>query len=1069
MKILKLTLKNINSLYGAWEIDFTDPAYAGGLFAITGKTGSGKTTLLDAMMLALYAETPRIPSGRCVEVVSRGAQDCLAELTFAAHDGHIYTASFSFGAYLRGPKKGQINEKYLHRLAKDGIEIADHTASVRKYVEEVTGLDKSRFCRTVMLAQGQFDAFLGAGDEKAPILERITGTEIYTRIAAAVKERNDQENTAYGLLQKECEQTPVLSPEEELEKQNTYKNLKQTAAALQQKNEQLTAQKRVMEEQARIRAALMLNEQNRTALTVELQDFQPLAERLALAEKAEPLRSPVQTLENLKRENLADAAEMENLTGKLPELRKLKQKTELNRAELAELLCRKTAERELFIMTLKQVRKLDDSLREKSDRLRELDTEILSLRKETAELLSGQNAAKQMLDQLSQENEADIRLCREEDSALPEKAARWQESLKHIASLKKIGADVAAERKKAEIACRSAVTELERKAAELKKTAAALPPLQEQVAGLRKLIRNMEQRSSLERQKETLLRNMAFIRKVMDLEAERHLLRDGSPCPLCGALSHPYACQDVPLPEQQQNEAELKAVQDQLDALTVQEERLKTLEDSLHKAEEADRTAKHQHELAQQCAGAAAQLCRETAERHEALRTEYSSIVSSLKLELRENGMDWLDTEVLPPSVGERIAALQTATARLEQFERKKQDLQNRMLLTASRLRDSERFLTARQEQAEQISQKQKFLLAERKKLFGEKDPDTENSAVENAWQTLIRAEQDSGIELIQISKDLEHVEKQLEKLRKVTDQRTADMMKTELLYQEKCRELGLDHTAPCPILPPDELARLSVQKAALAARQKNLAAEQERLTAELSKITMPENTDALQYDELSQLLDELKNEWQQKTIAVGALQNELQLNRENKKRLAEKHAALEHWKERINLWGRLYHLIGKGNQFQRIAQGITLDNLLTLANEELIHLYNRYELIRSEKTPLGIDVIDHEQGDEIRSCDNLSGGERFVVSLSLALGLSRMAGERIRVDSLFLDEGFGTLDAESLQMVMQALAKLKSDGKTVGIISHVSGLADEIACNLELISAGGGRSILTGPGVTAL
>ncbi len=1069
MKILKLALKNINSLYGAWEIDFTDPAYAGGLFAITGKTGSGKTTLLDAMMLALYAETPRIPSGRNVEVVSRGAQDCLAELTFAAHDGHIYTASFSFGSYLRGPKKGQINEKYLHRLAKDGIEIADHTASVRKCVEEVTGLDKSRFCRTVMLAQGQFDAFLGAGDEKAPILERITGTEIYTRIAAAVKERNDQENTAYGLLQKECEQTSVLSPEDELEKQNTYESLKQAVAALQQKSEQLTNRKRIMEEQARIKAALLLNEQNRTALTAEMQAFQPQAERLALAEKAEPLREPVQKLETLKRENLADSAETADLTEKLPVLREQRQKTECKRTELAELLRQKTAEREQFLATLKQVRKLDDSLREKSGRLCELNAEILAIQKDILELLAGKNTAEQSLEKLSQENEADIRLCREEDPALPEKAARWQESLKHIASLKKIGTDAAAERKKAETACRSALTELEQKAAEQKITAAALPPLQEQVSGLRELIRNMESRNSLERQKETLLRNMAFIRKIMDLEAERHLLRDGSPCPLCGALAHPYAGQYAALPEQQQNESELKAVQDQLDNLTVQEERLKTAEDALHKAEEADRTAKHQHELAGQRADAAAQHSRETAERHEALRTEYSSVVGTLKLELRENGMEWIDTEVLPPSLGTRLAALQAASARLEQFERNKQELQNRLLLTESRLRDSGKLLTARQEQAELITREQDALRTERKQLFGEKDPDAENTAVENAWQSLIRMEQESGIALTQISKDLEYTENRLEKLRSSLEQRTAEIRQTELLYQEKCRDLGLDHTASCPILPPDELARLAAQKAEFAARQKNLTSEQELLTAELSKITLPENTDALRYDELSQLLDEIKNEWQQKTIAVGALQNELQQNQENKKRLAEKHAALEQQKEKINLWGRLYQLIGKGNQFQRIAQGITLDNLLTLANEELIHLYSRYELIRSGKTPLGIDVIDHEQGDEIRSCDNLSGGERFVVSLSLALGLSRMAGERIRVDSLFLDEGFGTLDAESLQLVMQALSKLKSDGKTVGIISHVSGLADEIACNLELISAGGGRSLLTGPGVTAL
>ena len=113
--------------------------------------------------------------------------------------------------------------------------------------------------------------------------------------------------------------------------------------------------------------------------------------------------------------------------------------------------------------------------------------------------------------------------------------------------------------------------------------------------------------------------------------------------------------------------------------------------------------------------------------------------------------------------------------------------------------------------------------------------------------------------------------------------------------------------------------------------------------------------------------------------------------------------------------------------------------------------------------------MLDREQGDVIRPSENLSGGERFIVSLALALGLSRMAGERIRIDSLFLDEGFGTLDSESLQFIMHALGKLHRDGKTVGIISHVSGLSEEIPCILRITRTGGGRSVISGPGVRRL
>ena len=170
-----------------------------------------------------------------------------------------------------------------------------------------------------------------------------------------------------------------------------------------------------------------------------------------------------------------------------------------------------------------------------------------------------------------------------------------------------------------------------------------------------------------------------------------------------------------------------------------------------------------------------------------------------------------------------------------------------------------------------------------------------------------------------------------------------------------------------------------------------------------------------------------------------------------------------------MELWRRLYDLIGVKDRFQRFAQGITLEHLLVLANLELEKLSGRYRLLRSKTEELGIDVADKDQGDEIRGCKTLSGGERFLVSLALALGLAQMAGEKIRVDSLFLDEGFGTLDAETLDTALDALNSLRSRGKLVGVISHVAVFSEKIPCIIEVNKSGGGRSTLQGPGVKAL
>jgi exonuclease SbcC len=155
---------------------------------------------------------------------------------------------------------------------------------------------------------------------------------------------------------------------------------------------------------------------------------------------------------------------------------------------------------------------------------------------------------------------------------------------------------------------------------------------------------------------------------------------------------------------------------------------------------------------------------------------------------------------------------------------------------------------------------------------------------------------------------------------------------------------------------------------------------------------------------------------------------------------------------------------------FKKFAQQITFDLLLERANVELRKFTNRYELRRSSKDKklLDISVIDHELGIvEGRTVSNLSGGETFLVSLSLALGLSHLS-QATRIDSLFLDEGFGTLDADTLEQVISSLQKLHETGKTIGIISHVPALSERIAARIEVQRTREGFSTLTGnPAVT--
>ena len=136
-------------------------------------------------------------------------------------------------------------------------------------------------------------------------------------------------------------------------------------------------------------------------------------------------------------------------------------------------------------------------------------------------------------------------------------------------------------------------------------------------------------------------------------------------------------------------------------------------------------------------------------------------------------------------------------------------------------------------------------------------------------------------------------------------------------------------------------------------------------------------------------------------------------------------------------------------------------------ANRQLQKMTDRYLLARDDAQPLELNVVDNYQAGEIRSTKNLSGGESFIVSLSLALGLSHMASKNVRVDSLFLDEGFGTLDEEALDTALETLAGLQQDGKLIGVISHVPALKERTSTQILVISNNGGRSRVDGPGCT--
>jgi len=388
MKILGVRFKNLNSLSGEWQVDFTYPDYASdGIFAITGPTGSGKTTILDDICLGLYGRTPRLDkvTKSSNEIMSRQAGECYAEVRFETQKGR-YRCHWSQHRSRKTPDGELQQARHEIANADSGKVLESRITQVGEFIEKVTGMDFERFTRSMLLAQGGFAAFLQASpDKRAPILEQITGTEIYSRISVKVHERYREESEKLELLQSELKGIQILNENEEGALQAGLKEKLGLEAELAGKMDSMR------------KALIWLDgifalEKELGELDKKWQDFEkhreafePELRKLEKSRKALGLEGDHKVVVALRRQQDIDAKELDGAIAMLPEKDKacaealtVRQNTEIG---LNEARTRQTSEAD----TIKKVRELDARLSEKKTQVEEKDKALGDIEKQSKE------------------------------------------------------------------------------------------------------------------------------------------------------------------------------------------------------------------------------------------------------------------------------------------------------------------------------------------------------------------------------------------------------------------------------------------------------------------------------------------------------------------------------------------------------------------------------------------------------------------------------------------------------------------------------------------------------------
>ncbi len=952
MKILAIRLKNLTSIEGTVEVDFTaEPLCSAGIFAISGPTGAGKSTLLDALCLALYDKAPRFAAS--VESVNladvgdnrinqsdvrnllrRGTSDGYAEVDFLGVDGHRYRSCWSVRR-TRNKVSGSLQPQMMEVKELDtGKEFQGTKKELLAQLVELIGLTYEQFTRTVLLAQNDFATFLKSkGAAKAELLEKLTGTGVYSFISQEVFARNKAAQEEVALIHNKMSVIELIPEEEQLalqkEKELLAEKRSEGIKLLAEQNAQLNVV-RSLKAQEELRTKKQKEEQGeqarlKTALDTLVSQEEGLVRFKARWEAIQP---------DLKRARQLDVQIQSQQEGYIQS----QQLLQAARKQVQEQDKRKQMVEEQLHLSYQTLRRLLNVAGTEDSLLLEQVEE--TLRQEEGNLSAGIETNEKRLERL---NAFGYPSLAEEQVKLQKELARQQNIRQLTEALKK---------------AMSEIEHLEKEAADCSKE------LSEREVALKTVQRLYEN---------------ARMAVGKDVKALRRQLEEGEACPVCGSTSHPYHR------EQEVVDTLFRNMEQEYNAATAVYQQVNNRSIALQ------RDLAHQKMIAGQVREQLSAFQKESADtgNEEQIQQRLGEL-AKLILEYRNLYAEWQrgDEEIkklrshyeaLRENVSRCCLAMQKVSAANEQS----------VLLQNAAIAEQKRF--------EVIEKALDTLRRERSGLLKGKSADEAEAAV-------ARREGELNLALEKARKEVETVQNGLSGLQGELKQIASSI--EELQVRQKQIEF------------PEQLPE-AIKKQ-----------QEENLNTERSLSIIE-----------ARLLQQAKNKAAVEQIA---------------KELSEKQSVADRW-------AKLNKLIGSadGTKFKVIAQSYTLNLLLLHANKHLSYLSKRYKLQQVPGT-LALQVVDCDMCDEIRTVYSLSGGESFLISLALALGLSSLSSNNLNVESLFIDEGFGSLDAESLRTAMEALEQLQMQGRKIGVISHVQEMSERISVQVQVHKKVNGKSVLS-------